>query len=717
MRHLAFSIGIATAMLASCTIQEEFRTPVREDVKFYATFEQPEEAGTKVYANQDLHLRWDADDRVSIFNKNTYNQQYRFLGETGANSGEFEKVEGAEFVTGNDIEHVVSFYPYSSQTRINESEGITYTFPEEQFYRASSFGKGASPMVSVSVDNVLQYKNVGGFLSFSFYGEGAVNSILLEGNLGELLGGEVYVRMPLDGEPYVVWNSGPSIPAFTSLVLTCERPVVLGDTEATAKDFWFVLPPTIFRQGFTITVNTSVGQFTRKTTKDITIERNRISRMAPMKLEAETNPVIEFEDPAVKAVCVQEWDTNFDGELSYEEAAAVTDIGTVFKSNKNIVKFNELQYFTGLTEIPGQAFNVCSNLTSVVLPESVTVIGNSAFLHCEALASINLPGGLTTIGMSAFGNCFVLSDVTFPETLTAIGSNAFAQCYAFTSLEIPASLIEIGETAFNLIPGLRSIHVDEANPVYDSRGGCNAIIVTETNDLFRACSETVIPNTVTSIHQYAYSGVTGLTSIEVPSWITSIGDSAFGECSDLTAATIPAGVTSIGLNIFRMCNRLTSIVVDPANPVYDSRDICNAVIVTETNTLHATCPATVIPETVTAIGREAYSDCDYPEGDFVVPDNVTSVGQVAFAGCKNLETVILPTGLEEIGVLAFSFCPKLTSVTCLAPEPPTLVLGQFIWAFESNASDFKIYVPAESLEAYQKADGWSRHTEVIFPIE
>ena len=164
MRHTALFLGIAAAMLASCTIQEEIPTQVRDDVKFYATFEQPDGAATKVYANQDLCLRWNADDRVSIFNENTYNQQYRFLGETGANAGEFAKVENAEFVTGNPIDHVVSFYPYSPDLRITEEEVVYFDFPQEQTYRNASFGVGANPMVSVTEDNVLQYKNLGGYL-------------------------------------------------------------------------------------------------------------------------------------------------------------------------------------------------------------------------------------------------------------------------------------------------------------------------------------------------------------------------------------------------------------------------------------------------------------------------------------------------------------------------------------------------------------------------
>ena len=717
MKHAVLFLGIAAAMLASCSVQEEeFRTPVREDVKFYATFEQPDEAGTKVYANQNLYLRWDADDEVSIFNKNTYNQEYRFLGETGANAGEFAKVENAEFVTGNSIDHVVSFYPYDRELKINENEEIEFVFPAEQTYRVYSFGYGANPMISVTDDNVLQYKNIGGYLTISLYGEGSVNSIVLQGNRGEVISGKGLVLMsPESGEPSVGLYNISSIVSPSEIVLTCPTPISLWSSEESATEFWFVVPPTTFNEGFTVTINTNVGTFTKKTTKQITIERNRVSRMAPMKIEVSTSPAIVFEDPTVEAVCVGLWDTNGDGKLSQAEAAEVTDFGTPFKLNKKIVKFNELQYFTGLTEIPDQAFITCEKLESIVLPASVKVIGTGAFSQC-ALSGINLPEGLTEIGLSAFSGCKSLGNVVFPASLKTLGQDAFSGCVALTSLEIPAGVTEIGRLAFNYIPGITSFVVDPANPVYDSRGGCNALIETATNTLLRGCSATVIPNTVTSLTEYAFSGVAGATSIDIPASVKSVGGYAFGEMPDLTSAYIPATVDTLGRGLFRVCPKLTSIVVDSANPKYDSRNNCNAVIETATNTLMAPCSTTVIPSTVTAIGPDSYSDNTFLVGSFIIPEGITSIGQTAFTGCKGLVSMTLPSTLTELGIFAIAFNPALDTITCLAVEPPATTWGQFLDPFQQNGPNFKIYVPAASVEAYKAADGWSRHADVIFGI-
>ena len=284
MRRLLSYFGIVTCLVVSCSTRDkDFQTPVQEDVIYYATFEQPAEDGTRVYANEDLLLRWTADDRVSIFGKNTYNQQYRFIGETGDNSGGFSKVDGAEYVTGNPISHTVSIYPYQASTKITEDEVLTVTLPAEQHYAENTFGLGANTMVSISEDNFLQYKNVGGYLRISLYGEGvSVSSITLKGNNGEKLAGRASVTMPLDGVPAIALSSD----ATDEITLVCNTPVELGAAADESVDFWFVVPPVTFSQGFTISVTQTTGGVYRKATSNIiTIERNRLSKMSLVEVD------------------------------------------------------------------------------------------------------------------------------------------------------------------------------------------------------------------------------------------------------------------------------------------------------------------------------------------------------------------------------------------------------------------------------------------------
>ena len=215
------------------------------------------------------------------------------------------------------------------------------------------------------------------------------------------------------------------------------------------------------------------------------------------------SPIITFADANVKAICVANWDTNGDGELSEAEAAAVTDLGTVFKYNTTITSFNELQYFTGLTSIGDYAFYNCSNLTFVTMPESAISIGNFSFHGCNNLSSFIIPEGVAILGENSFEECFSLPSITIPRTVTSIGRNAFTS------------------TNFD------SIVVDEGNTVYDSRDNCNAIVETESNTLISGCENTIIPIGVTSIGTEAFSGRSGLTSITIPNSVSSIDFCAF----------------------------------------------------------------------------------------------------------------------------------------------------------------------------------------------
>ena len=287
-RFIVFTF--ATALFAACSTQEiDIQIPAQDDVVFYASFEQPSDIDTRVYVNENLLLRWNADDRVGIFNRITYNQQYKFSGKTGDNAGGFRKVDTDEFVTGNAISHVVAVYPYQESMSISESEIISATLPAEHRYAEGTFDPTANLMVSVSVDNVLQFKNVGGFLVFNLYGRDvAVSSIKLRGNNDEILAGELSLECPLNGAPSIEFVDNTS----KEISLVCDVPVVLGATAEESTQFWFVVPPTTFEKGFTVTVVDSEGNVFEKTTANtVTIARNRLARMKAFEFAATIVPI------------------------------------------------------------------------------------------------------------------------------------------------------------------------------------------------------------------------------------------------------------------------------------------------------------------------------------------------------------------------------------------------------------------------------------------
>lgn len=322
----------------------------------------------------------------------------------------------------------------------------------------------------------------------------------------------------------------------------------------------------------------------------------------------DVDDIITFADANVKSICVANWDTNGDGELSYAEASAVTDIGYVFQ-RKSITSFDELQYFTGLTSIGNSAFTNCYNLTSIIIPVGVTSVGNTAFYNCYSMTSLIIPGGMTSIGKEAFFNCSRL-----------------------TTLSIPASVNSLGEGAFAACSNLTSVIVESGNTVYDSRDNCNAIIETASATLIFGCQNTIIPNSVTAIGERAFYSCGKLTSITIPSNVTSIGSMAFASCDGLASITIPNSVTSIGDRPFASSDNIASIIVENGNTMYDSRDNCNAIIKTVDNELIVGCKNTTIPSTVTRIGNYAFFWC-HGLTSITIPNGVTSIGDRAFYGC------------------------------------------------------------------------------------
>lgn len=256
---------------------------------------------------------------------------------------------------------------------------------------------------------------------------------------------------------------------------------------------------------------------------------------------------ITFADSNVKSVCVNNWDTNEDGELSQVEALMVTSLGQKFWGNTAIISFKELQYFRSLNTLNGDFYN-CSNLVDIKFPNSIKNIGDRTFAYCNKLTLADgLPENLEYIGVYAFTNCYNLGDIYIPETVTYIDYRAFRESNPL------------------------SLTVDPDNTIYDSRNNCNAIIQKSDDGLLVGCSKTVIPEGVKYLNWYSFSDRKGLEYIVIPEGMEHVGNRTFLR-TDLHSITLPSTIKIIGENAFERCEYLKEIVINTSDAVAIEKD-------------------------------------------------------------------------------------------------------------------------------------------------
>ena len=325
---------------------------------------------------------------------------------------------------------------------------------------------------------------------------------------------------------------------------------------------------------------------------------------------------------------------------------SVTNIGNCAFSNCE--SLTSINIPNGVTNIGSFAFDGCNSLTNINIPNNVTNIEDGAFLGCESLTSINIPNSVTNIGDLAFSGCSSLTNINIPNSVTNIGDKAFYNSESLTKINIPNSVINIGNSAFSGCSSLTKIIIPssvvnmDGNPFLGWDGDLHnesKAFVYERQVLFNKDKTTliayrskktsyIIPNSVTNIENYAFSGCKSLTSIEIPNSVSNIGNYAFSGCKSLTSIEIPNSVSNIGNYAFSGCKSLTSIN---------------------------------IPNSVTNIEDSAFSGCDSLT-NINIPNSVTNVEDSAFSWCKSLTNINIPDSVTNIGDYAFSDCSSLTSI-------------------------------------------------------
>jgi len=416
--------------------------------------------------------------------------------------------------------------------------------------------------------------------------------------------------------------------------------------------------------------------------------------------------------------------------------------GTVYSGSLTIpksVKFNGITY--PVKSIDGWAFSDCPNLTRITIQNSVTSIGNSAFENCTSLSTISIPTTVTSIGGNAFKNTPWFNNksdgviyinnmlYTYKGTLLnqsisvksgtlSICGSAFYGCSGLTSITIPNSVTTIGPDAFYGCTGLTS--VDLSNSLINIEPGA-----------FENCTgltSITLPSSLITIGANAFRDCTNLWDITLPNSVTTIGKFAFSH-TGLDHIVIPSSVTSIGLCAFAS-GGITSISVEPGNAIYDSRDNCNAIIETASNTMIKGCSHTIIPNSVTKL-YGAFCNCalmsiDIPNSvteigdytfyhsslypDFVVPNSVELIGYKAFGNCGGLQSITIPSSVFSISSYAFAECNNLATVTVERTNPPGL--GPYAFVQDTYNNPHTLYVPAGRRVDYANSS-WSQYFRSI----
>ena len=753
MKKIIRLICFTTLLLSGCAV-EELDNPqniVGDFPTFYASFGDAADETTKTYVDEKVSLRWTKDDRLSIFVGNTFNHEYKYDGETGANNGSFSAITSPEFIAAEPLEANYAVYPYNASNEMDTDGSMSVILPSVQKYAQNSFGLGANTMVAATEnkeDNFLQFKNLCGYVVVKLYGEGTVTSVKLEGNDGEKISGKADVQAAFGTLPSVTMSEE----ATTSITLDCGGGVTLGTTAETATEFWLCVPPVTFSKGFTVTATNSDGwQMVKNTSSSKEVVRNTKNALTPIEAV--------FDTPSAEVVPPDDeiWYITKDNELirdfnEYERIKGFKPFDKRIVSHTYVDGIGRIK-FDGPVEIINEESLGLMNiggrfLSEVFLPNSIKHIGRLAFSEQE-LESFHIPDALETVDYQAFGrakikkfigiNSFLEGEgillngilyalsydedkeeliipenvqkintaimntgfkdfcvrpntkrVIISEGLRTINDNAFQCCPCLETVSLPSSLENVGTYIFKYCPELKEFVGGSKFISEDGKCFLDALFM---DGQMHFC-----------IQHAAVSGIS--SDYIIPEGIVSIRPHAFEGAKNLSSITLPKSLLFLESGAFKGCENFEFIYgeyasIDNKAAIVHNRIFCND------NAMLAFAGKGIKKYTtskeVTWLGDELFAyQTDIEE--IVINDQVKTLGNNCFAYSPNLKAITLPANLEEVSLDPFIGSDNLETVYFRGPVPPKFIQGG-IQQFQYP--QLTIYVPEQSLKLYLSDNEWA----------
>ena len=638
------------------------------------------DGGTQVY--------WEPSDEIKVF----------FNGSSGRFiSQNTENATSATFtgtlpvvVGGNEGAGVTTktwgLYPYRADAVLDGDVMVT-TLPAAQTGREGSFAKNTNITLAHSEGYGLAFYNVCGGLRFSLTQEG-IKRITFEGNNGEALAGKIKIAFE-DGVPVV------SEVVAKDSVLTLTAPN--GGTFQTGVWYYLSAIPGTLSGGYRMVFYKESESAKLTSTSSVRIKRGIFGSLAdadedlvfkPTGGGDEPNPedVIQFADPIAKYACVEKFDTNGDGEVSYAEAAAATSLSGLFTNWNTVTEFDEIRYFIGVTSTEG-VFSGLSKLKHITIPDNITTLGT--FQNCTDLETVVLPTTLSSLPTYCFDGCTSLTSVLLPTYITHIPSHCFRNCSSLITLVLPSTLTSLGQYAFYGCTALTSIELPAGLQSIGDNAFCSC----------RSLASMDFPGSLVSIGSYAFSGCGSFSLLNLSSLysLISIGSYAFSWCDSLITVSVGSGV-SLGSYAFMWCSSLESVVLEDGVSVgqfafYECQSLVSV----------------VLPKDMISIPASCFKDC-YKLSSITWPDALTTVEDNAFEGCgfrANNFTLRLPSSITTIGSNPFG---RLHHLVLPSTSPIVIAPDSFI-----NNYTF-LYVPESMIEMYKVRTNWSYFAERMRPI-